>query len=82
MILLGFYLQIPAVRRNIQPYSRSPLRKADAECPAQGVYFYAHKKRRDAYIYCVNGHGLILECTPGLWYDPNIQECREPKYLL
>ncbi|KAM8708283.1 hypothetical protein ACLKA7_015280 [Drosophila subpalustris] len=73
--------QIPALNRNIQPYSRSPLRRVDSVCPIRGVHFLAHKQRRDAYNYCIDGHGVTLDCTPGLWYDANVQECREPKYV-
>ncbi|KAH8307478.1 hypothetical protein KR044_013051, partial [Drosophila immigrans] len=74
--------KITALNRNIVPYSRSPLRKVDSLCPARGVHFLAHKQRRDAFNYCVNGHGITLDCTPGLWYDAKIQECREPKYIM
>ncbi|XP_064545840.1 uncharacterized protein LOC135433616 [Drosophila montana] len=73
--------QITALKRNIQPYSRVPLRRADVICPSHGVHFYAHKSRRDAYYYCLKGHGVTLDCTPGLWYDASVQECREPKFI-
>ncbi|XP_032586961.1 uncharacterized protein LOC6583299 [Drosophila mojavensis] len=73
---------IPALQRNIQPFSRMPLRSADVICPRHGAHFYAHKSRRDAYYYCVEGHGVTLDCTPGLWYDANVQECREPEKIL
>ncbi|XP_022216974.2 probable chitinase 10 [Drosophila obscura] len=70
-----------AVVRNIQPYYRSPLRRADIECPSAGVHFYPHKFRQDNYYYCVDGHGLTLDCTPGLHFDPKVMECREPKFV-
>ncbi|XP_034659511.1 protein obstructor-E [Drosophila subobscura] len=70
-----------AVARNIQPYYRSPLRRADIECPLVGVHFYPHKSRSDSYYYCVDGHGLTLDCTPGLYFDPKVNECREPKFI-
>ncbi|XP_060654525.1 protein obstructor-E [Drosophila nasuta] len=73
--------QITAINRNIQPFSRTPLKKVDSLCPASGVHFLAHNQRRDAYNYCVDGHGITLDCTPGLWYDAKVQECREPKYI-
>ncbi|KAH8379051.1 hypothetical protein KR009_002815 [Drosophila setifemur] len=73
--------QIEALARNIKPYSRSPLRRADIECPQNGVHFYAHKSRRDAYYYCVDGRGVTLDCTPGLHYDPKVEECREPQNI-
>lgn len=69
------------VKRNITPYSRSPPRRADITCPKGGVHFYAHKKRKNAYYYCVEGNGLTLDCTPGLLYDPDVKECRDPKYI-
>ncbi|KAH8369634.1 hypothetical protein KR093_000374, partial [Drosophila rubida] len=74
--------QITEVKRNIEPYARAPLRKVDKLCPARGVHFLAHKQRRDAYNYCVEGHGVTLACTPGLVYDAQAQECREPKYIV
>ncbi|XP_030572916.1 probable chitinase 10 [Drosophila novamexicana] len=68
-------------QRNIKPYSRSPPRRADVVCPSQGIHFYAHKSRRDAYYYCVEGRGVTLDCTPGLLYDSKKHECRQPKYI-
>ncbi|EDV97483.1 GH14675 [Drosophila grimshawi] len=73
--------QMTPQQRNIQPYSRSPPRRADIICPAHGVHFYAHKSRVDAYYYCVDGNGVTLDCTPGLWYDSKLRECRQPKYI-
>ncbi|EDW72614.1 uncharacterized protein Dwil_GK17094 [Drosophila willistoni] len=72
---------IEATQRNIQPYSRRPPRRADITCPARGIHFIEHNRRRDAYYYCVNGRGVTLDCTPGLYYDPKIQECRESQYI-
>ncbi|XP_017134533.1 probable chitinase 10 [Drosophila miranda] len=72
---------VDAVARNIQPYYRSPLRRADIDCPMVGVNFYPHKSRLNAYYYCVDGHGLTLDCTPGLHFDPKVGECREPKFV-
>ncbi|XP_017016324.1 probable chitinase 10 [Drosophila kikkawai] len=70
---------IDATARNIKPYSRSPLRRADIQCPQVGIHFYPHKYRQDAYYYCVDGRGVTLDCTPGLHYDPKVAECREPQ---
>ncbi|KAH8307480.1 hypothetical protein KR044_013049, partial [Drosophila immigrans] len=68
-------------QRNIKPFSRLPPQRADIVCPQQGVHFYAHKRRPDAYYYCVQGEGITLDCTPGLLFDPKTHECREPKYI-
>ncbi|EDV41303.2 uncharacterized protein Dana_GF10951, isoform B [Drosophila ananassae] len=70
-------LQIPAQRRlNYQPVSPKP---SEVVCPPEGVHFYVHETRPDAYHYCAMGHGLVLECSPGLWFDLAVKECREPK---
>ncbi|XP_017052069.1 protein obstructor-E [Drosophila ficusphila] len=71
--------QIPFEQRKVRRYSRLLPRTTDGICPPDGVHFYAHESRRDAYYYCFFGHGLILECSEGLWYDPKVQECREPQ---
>ncbi|ALC44460.1 CG10140, partial [Drosophila busckii] len=73
--------KLPALKRHIEAYSNSPLRRADIICPSDGVHFYAHKTRKDAYYFCADGHGITLDCTPGLKYDPRAQECRNPKYM-
>ncbi|KAH8369632.1 hypothetical protein KR093_000372 [Drosophila rubida] len=70
-----------AQQRNIKPFSRSPPQRADILCPQRGVHFFAHKRRRDAYYYCVQGNGITLDCTPGLLFDPKTRECREPKNI-
>ncbi|XP_030375337.1 probable chitinase 10 [Scaptodrosophila lebanonensis] len=72
---------ITALQRNIKPYSRAPPRRADITCPEKGVHFFAHQTRKDAYYYCLDGQGLTLDCTPGLLYDSNVHECREPKNI-
>ncbi|XP_017128100.1 uncharacterized protein LOC108146589 [Drosophila elegans] len=72
---------INAAARQIVPYSRSPLRRADIECPRVGIHFYPHKSRPDAYYYCVEGRGVTLDCTPGLHYDPKVEECRQPQFV-
>ncbi|KAI8041163.1 hypothetical protein M5D96_005415 [Drosophila gunungcola] len=72
---------INATARQIVPYSRSPLRRADIECPHVGIHFYPHKSRPDAYYYCVEGRGVTLDCTPGLHYDPKVEECRQPQFV-
>lgn len=70
-------LEMPAQRRqNSQPISLKP---SEVVCPSEGVHFYAHETRPDAYHYCAMGHGLVLECSQGLWFDPSVKECREPK---
>nr|AAM11210.1 RE18809p [Drosophila melanogaster] len=72
---------IDAVARNILPYSRTPLRRADIKCPLMGTHFFPHKSRRDAYYYCVEGRGVTLDCTPGLYYDPKVEDCRRPEFV-
>ncbi|XP_016999335.3 protein obstructor-E [Drosophila takahashii] len=71
--------QIPEEQRKLRQFSRLSPRTTDGICPPYGVHFYAHDSRRDSYYYCIDGHGLVLDCSPGLWYDPKVQECREPK---
>lgn len=67
------------MERKVQQLSRlSPVTTVGI-CPPSGVHFYVHESRRDAYYYCVDGHGLVLDCSAGLWYDPTVQECREPQ---
>ncbi|KAH8274322.1 hypothetical protein KR026_009376, partial [Drosophila bipectinata] len=60
-------------------YHRISPKPSEVICPSEGVHFYAHETRPDAYHYCAMGHGLILECSQGLWFDPAVKECREPK---
>ncbi|XP_020803104.1 uncharacterized protein LOC110179837 [Drosophila serrata] len=73
--------QIPADQRKAQFFSRLRPGVVEGICPPTGIHIFAHESRQDAYYYCVEGHGLILDCSPGLWYDPKIQECREPHNL-
>ncbi|SPP76380.1 protein obstructor-E [Drosophila guanche] len=70
--------QISYQQKMVQPFSRQSPRIADMKCPSAGVHFYPHESRKDAYYFCVEGHGLTLDCSPGLWYDAKVQECREP----
>ncbi|KAH8270444.1 hypothetical protein KR018_010162, partial [Drosophila ironensis] len=70
-----------ALARNIKPYARTPLRRADITCPPKGVSFHPHKSKRSAYYYCLDGRGVTLDCTPGLLYDPKVEECREPQNI-
>lgn len=69
-----------AARRNIVPFSRAPPKRADIQCPAVGAHFLAHQNP-EKYYYCLNGNGVILDCTPGLVYDSKMESCREPKYV-
>ncbi|XP_022216975.2 probable chitinase 10 [Drosophila obscura] len=73
--------QIPSRKKIVQPFSRLAPRIADMKCPSTGVHFYSHESRKDAYYFCVEGHGLTLDCSPGLWYDAKVQECREPNNI-
>ncbi|KAH8379272.1 hypothetical protein KR009_003965 [Drosophila setifemur] len=72
---------VETLQRNILPFARAPPRKADIECPSEGAHFLAHQKRQDAYYYCLNGRGVILDCTPGLVFDAQRGECREPQFV-
>ncbi|KNC34624.1 hypothetical protein FF38_09666 [Lucilia cuprina] len=72
---------IPALQRNIIPLSKAPPRAADIKCPQEGVHFYPHAQE-DKYYFCLKGRGVIMDCTPGLVFDPNVQECREKKNIL
>ncbi|XP_036327526.1 protein obstructor-E-like [Rhagoletis pomonella] len=69
---------ITAATRNIIPYSKMPPRRADIECPAVGASFIAHRDLAK-YYYCLNGMGVVLECTPGLVYDAKLETCRTPE---
>lgn len=85
LILLVFrwpyFFQVESLQRNIQPFARAPPRVADITCPAEGAHFFAHKTRKEAYYYCLNGRGVTLDCTPGLVYDAKLEECREPQFV-
>ncbi|EDW70059.2 protein obstructor-E [Drosophila virilis] len=72
---------VESLQRNIQPFARVPPRVADISCPAEGAHFFAHKTRKEAYYYCLNGRGVTLDCTPGLVYDAKLEECREPQFV-
>ncbi|XP_067642694.1 protein obstructor-E [Eurosta solidaginis] len=69
-----------AATRNIMPYSKAPPRRADIRCPSDGINFSAHSDPAK-YYYCLNGSGVVLQCTPGLVYDPNTTTCRLPQYV-
>ncbi|KAH8369635.1 hypothetical protein KR093_000373, partial [Drosophila rubida] len=69
---------VESLQRDVQPYARVPPRSADIRCPKEGQHFIAHKTRPEAYYYCQNGRGVTLDCTPGLVYDAQLEECREP----
>ncbi|CAD7005523.1 unnamed protein product [Ceratitis capitata] len=71
---------ITAVSRNILPYAKVPPRRADIECPAVGANFFAHPDPAK-YYYCLNGQGVVLECTPGLVYDTELETCRMPENI-
>ncbi|KAH8404465.1 hypothetical protein KR222_005689, partial [Zaprionus bogoriensis] len=73
--------EVESLQRNIQPYARVPPRSADITCPTEGAHFFAHKSRKEAFYYCLNGRGVTLDCTPGLVYDPLREECREPQFV-
>ncbi|EDW72612.2 uncharacterized protein Dwil_GK17093 [Drosophila willistoni] len=68
-------------KKPLPPLKRSSLERSELSCPPHGIHFYPHQTLQDSYYYCVHGHGLILNCTPGLVYDPTIQECRESQNL-
>ncbi|KAM7355568.1 protein obstructor-E-like [Cochliomyia hominivorax] len=72
---------ISALQRNIKPLSRIPPKAADIRCPQDGVHFYPHKDE-NKYYFCMKGRGVIMDCTPGLVYDPLKTTCREKKYVL
>ncbi|EDV97484.1 GH16897 [Drosophila grimshawi] len=72
---------VESLQRNIMPFAKVPPRIADIECPTEGAHFFAHKNRKDAYYYCSNGSGVTLDCTPGLFYDAKMEECREPQFI-
>ncbi|KAH8379275.1 hypothetical protein KR009_003964, partial [Drosophila setifemur] len=73
-------IQEPPSERKI--LSRLSPHASAVICPATGVHFYAHETRQDSYHFCVDGHGLVLECSQGLWYDHNVKECRDPQNIL
>ncbi|XP_030375338.1 protein obstructor-E-like [Scaptodrosophila lebanonensis] len=68
------------LQRNIIPFAKAPPRRADIICPENGIYFYQHHTRLDAYYYCLNGRGVVLDCTPGLVYDVQQEECRDMQH--
>ncbi|KAH8307479.1 hypothetical protein KR044_013050, partial [Drosophila immigrans] len=72
---------VETLQRDIQPYSKVPPRSADIRCPKEGSHFIAHKSRKDAYYYCLDGRGVTLDCTPGLVYDAKQEDCREPQFV-
>ncbi|XP_017841523.1 protein obstructor-E [Drosophila busckii] len=69
---------VETLQRNILPFSKAPPRVADIRCPAEGAHFLAHKSRKDAYYYCLDGRGVTLDCTPGLEYDAKLETCNTP----
>ncbi|XP_073841588.1 protein obstructor-E [Musca autumnalis] len=69
---------ITSLQRNIKPFSKSPPKAADIKCPSEGSHFFPHILNPAKYYFCLNGRGVILECTPGLVYDRSLQTCREP----
>ncbi|XP_053956291.1 protein obstructor-E [Anastrepha ludens] len=69
---------ITAAARNIMPYSKMPPRRADIDCPVDGANLIAHRDPAK-YYYCLNGMGVLLECTPGLVYDAKMEACRTPE---
>ncbi|EDW19449.2 peritrophin-48 [Drosophila mojavensis] len=72
---------VETLQRDIKPFSRAPPRSGGITCPDQGSHFFAHKTRKDAYYYCSNGKSVTLDCTPGLVYDAEREECREPQFV-
>ncbi|XP_011196830.2 protein obstructor-E [Zeugodacus cucurbitae] len=66
--------------RNILSYAKVPPKRADIACPAEGANFIAHPDPAK-YYYCLNGMGVVLECTPGLFYDAAYEECRAPENI-
>ncbi|KAH8270061.1 hypothetical protein KR018_003463, partial [Drosophila ironensis] len=72
---------VESLQRNIQPFARAPPRRAGIKCPSEGAHFIAHETRKDAYYYCLNGQGVTLDCTPGLVFDAQRGECREPHFV-
>ncbi|XP_075162737.1 protein obstructor-E-like [Haematobia irritans] len=67
---------VSTLQRNIKPFSKSPPKSADIKCPSEGSHFYPHAKE-EKYYFCMDGRGVILECTPGLVYDKELETCRE-----
>ena len=58
-----------------------PPKTADIKCPSKGAHFYPHKQE-DKYYFCMKGRGVIMDCTPGLVYDPKMETCREKQNVL
>uniref|UniRef100_A0A1I8M7T4 Chitin-binding type-2 domain-containing protein n=1 Tax=Musca domestica TaxID=7370 RepID=A0A1I8M7T4_MUSDO len=71
---------ISTLQRNIKPFAKSPPKAADIKCPSEGSHFYPHINP-EKYYFCLNGRGVILECTPGLVYDKSMETCREPSNI-
>lgn len=72
--------EISLAKRNIVAYSKAPPKRADIECPAEGIHFLPNENA-EKYYFCQNGRGVVLECTPGLVFDAYYGTCREPKYV-
>ena len=70
----------PLQRDILKSFTRTPPRRSKIRCPAEGSHFYPHDDA-DRYNLCVEGRGVILDCTPGLVYDKVKETCREPHKL-
>lgn len=66
-----------SLKRTTHP---APL-EADIGCPQTGTHFYPHANTNQYYV-CVNGKGAIFTCAEGLFYDSQMQECRQLKNIL
>ncbi|XP_037940293.1 peritrophin-48-like [Teleopsis dalmanni] len=67
--------------RSIAMSENIPAQKANIDCPEEGIHFYPHVRSTKYYV-CANGHGALLTCNHGLFYDSKTTTCRELRNIL
>lgn len=48
-------------------------------CPAEGVQYIPYPDNCSLYVHCVNGDGIVMECPPDLYFNPDTLNCDFPE---
>lgn len=61
-----------------QTWPTEPTPSSEFECPNRDEGFYRHPTDCGAYYHCTNGYAWYMECSPGLYFNPETNLCDWP----